>query len=101
MVRKSCFERVFSKAHICLGRSIGSFVLSSDCGLIYNRFGDTFIRQWAQFFIVFRATAHVKAIRGGSCRQRGFVVSIDSLLNVWHTAVADLDCITVEYFVYG
>jgi hypothetical protein len=47
MVRKSCFERVFSKAHICLGRSIGSFVLnSSDCGLIYNRFGDTFIRQW-------------------------------------------------------
>ena len=99
MVRKSCFERVFSKADICLGRSIGSFVLSSDCGLIYNRFGDTFIRQWAQFFIVFRATAHVGTIRGESCRQRGFVVSIDSLLNVWHTAVADLDCITVEYFV--
>ena len=56
MFRKSYFERVFSKAHICLGRSIGSFVLSRDCGLIYNRFGDTFIRQWAQSFIVFRAT---------------------------------------------
>ena len=23
-------------------------------------------------------------------------MSIDSLLNVWHTAVADLDCIAVE-----
>jgi hypothetical protein len=31
---------------------IGSFVLNSDCGLIYNRFGDTLVRQWAQFFIV-------------------------------------------------
>ena len=56
------------------------------CAPVYNRFGDTFIRQWAQFFIVFRATAHVGTIRGESCRQRGFVVSIDSLLNVWHTA---------------
>jgi hypothetical protein len=82
MVCKSCFERVFSKADICLGRSIGSFVLNSDCGLIYNRFGDTFVRQWAQLFIVFRATTHVKAIRGGSCRQRGFVVSIIHRLSV-------------------
>jgi hypothetical protein len=35
---------------------ICSFVLNSDCGLIYNRFGDIFVRQWAQYFIVFRAT---------------------------------------------
>jgi hypothetical protein len=96
---KSCFERVFSKADICLWRSIGSFVLNGECSLIYNRFDDTFIRQRTQFFIVIRATAHVKAIRAGNCRQRGFVVSVDSLLDVWHTAVADLDCITVEYFV--
>ena len=86
--------------YVCGGLlvGLGSFVLNSDFSLIYNRFGDTFIRQWAQYFIVFWATTHVKAIRGGSCRQRGFVVFIDSLLNVWHTAVADLDCITVEYF---
>jgi hypothetical protein len=82
-----------------LWRSICSFVLNSDYGLIYNRFGDTVVRQWAQYFIVFRATTHVKAIRAGNCRQRGFVVSIDILLDVWHTAVPDLDCITVEYFV--
>jgi hypothetical protein len=36
---------------------------------------------------------------GGNYRQRGFVVSIDSLLDVWHTAVANLDSITVEYLV--
>jgi hypothetical protein len=81
-------------------RSICCFVLNSDCGLIYNRFSDTFVRQWAQFFIVFRATTYVKTTGAGNCRQRGFVVSIDSLLNVWHTAVANLDCITVEYLVY-
>jgi hypothetical protein len=97
MVCKSCFQRVFCKSDIYLGRSICSFVLNSDCGLIYNRFGDTFVRQWAQYFIVFRATTHVNATgRAGNCRQRGFVVSIDSLLDVWHTAVANLDCITVE-----
>ena len=32
--------------------------------------------------IVFRATTHVKATGAGNCRQHGFVVSIDSLLNV-------------------
>jgi hypothetical protein len=48
----------------------------------------------------FRATTHVKATsRAVNCRQRGFVVSIDSLLDVWHTAVANLDCITVEHLV--
>ena len=94
MVRKSCFE------YVCGGLLVVLSLVVTACGLIYNRFGDTFISQWAQFFIVFRATAHVGTIRGESCRQRRFVVSIDSLLNVWHTAVvADLDCIMVEYFV--
>ena len=101
MVSKSCFERVFCKTNICLWRTICCFVLNGDCGLIYNRFGDTLVRQWAKYFIVFRPTTHVKAIRAGNCRQRGFVVSIDSLLDVWHTAVADLDCITVHYQKYG
>jgi hypothetical protein len=52
-----------------------------------------------QFFIVFGATTHVKATRAGNCGQRGFVVSIDRRLDVWHTAVTNLDCITVEYLV--
>ena len=50
--------------------------------------------------LLFLGQLHMSRLTGGgNCRQRGFVVSIDSLLDVWHTAVANLDCITVEYLV--
>ena len=51
---KSCFERVFCKYDICLGMSICSFVLAMV--VTYNRFGETFARQWALFFILFWET---------------------------------------------
>jgi hypothetical protein len=42
-VCKSCFKRVFCKSDICLGRYICSFVLNSDCGLIYKCTTDSVI----------------------------------------------------------
>ena len=45
-----------SPTYVWGGLLFCSFVLNSDCGLIYNRFGDIFVRQWTQYFIVFRAT---------------------------------------------
>ena len=64
--------------------------------MIYNRFGDTFIRQCAQFFIVFRATAHVGTIRGETVDSVDLVCpSIACLMFGIQAAVADLDLLTV------
>ena len=92
MAQIALFKRVFCKADILFS----SFTVSHR-GLVHNRFGlaDTF--QWTLIFP--SAVATVTSAYFHTFRQNLFVMRLDCIIHIGHTAVADLHLVSVENLV--
>ena len=87
-------KRVFCKADLLF-----SFFTFVHRGLVHNRFGLAVTFQWTLILSSAVAVATVTSVHFHTSCQNLFVMRLDYIIHIGHTAVADLHLVSVENLV--